>query len=269
MGASVRGEARRPLAGRRRLSLALLLMAAASLYLAVATRAEGPTIEAGESGGYLAWKPSTATVETGGTVAFVNATAVPHGVSWKSGPEAPSCSGVPIDGEGTNWSGSCAFAQAGTYAFVCPVHPTEMKGSVDVGSPGTTPTNPPPPAGESTESPLAGKPSQALRIAKSQRGISVRGSIGLSQASVGGRLQVELLARRAALSGPGHAGTLRVGRLVRSPQRAGRIPFAVALKRAARGALHRDGRLPLSVKVVVKPARGAALTLKRGVVLHG
>jgi plastocyanin len=248
--------------------LAAVLSSAIAALIVPVGSAETPTIEA-IGGGYngYGWSPSTAEVVAGGAVAFKNASAtVPHGVSWKSGPEAPGCSGVPIDGEKTSWSGSCTFAQVGTYAFVCPVHPTEMKGTVTVAAAGTD--NPPPPPGQAPESPLDGPASQALKVSKAQRGRSVRGSIDIAQAGAGGKLEVVLLARRALVLGPGHTGTMRVGRLVAGPLSAGRRSFSVALRRAARQALRSRDRLPVTVRIVVTPARGSAVTLKRGVVIH-
>jgi plastocyanin len=255
--------------GRRgRLVLALLLAGGAALHLVSASSAEGPTIEAGEAGGGYVWRPSTATVGLGGSVAFKSTSvSIPHSVSWTGGPEKPSCSGVPIDSEKTNWSGTCTFAQPGTYAFVCYVHPTEMKGTITV-SASAVPPGPPPPVGGSSESPLQGAASKAVRIGKSQRGASVRGSVDLSPVSAGGRLEVLLLAKRAALSGAGAKGAARVGRLVLTSLHAGRRSFAVPLKGAGRRALSRLEKLSLSVKLVLAPPAGAALTLKRGVVLH-
>lgn len=94
-----------------------------------------PTIEAtGSSLATYAWTPSTAEVGSGGSVAFKNATANFHGLSWESGPETPNCTGTPSVGQ-ANWSGSCTFAQGGTYHFYCPVHPTIMKGTVTVTGP--------------------------------------------------------------------------------------------------------------------------------------
>lgn len=263
-------------AGRRRRSalrslrplLPGLLLPAALLGFAAVSSAGAPTVEA--AGGYTGyyWAPSSPEVAAGGTVAFKNATAVPHGVSWASGPEAPSCTGVPVNEGKTNWSGSCSFAQAGTYRFYCPVHPTEMTGTVTVSSSGTVTTGPPPPSAESPESVLAGPVSKALVLGRAQSGGQVRGSIALSQAGAGARLEVDLFATRASLLGAGHAGTVRVGRLVRSSPGAGRVSFAVPLKRLARGALRRRGRLRLTVKLVVAPPHGEALKLTRGVVVH-
>ncbi|HEY7255865.1 MAG TPA: plastocyanin/azurin family copper-binding protein [Solirubrobacterales bacterium] len=236
-----------------------MLGAAGVLHFVTTSTADGPTIESAGPGsnGYF-WRPSTATVGVGGSVSFKSASlSVPHGVRWTGGPESPSCSGVPVEQEKTGWSGSCTFAQAGTYSFVCTVHPTEMKGTITVSST-EVPAGPPPPPGRSSESPLNGAASRALRLAKSQHGSSVRGSIELSPASAGGRLEVLLLAKRGS----------RVGRFSRSSLEAGRLSFAVPLKPRARRSLRASKRLPLTVEVVVTPPGRAALTLKRGVVLH-
>src|SRR5262249_50446193 len=146
------------------------------LYLAFATlgSAADPTVEAHEGGSpFFSWSPSSVSVSGGGTVAFKNGSAsVPHGVRWTGGPEKPSCSsGVAVEQEKTNWSGTCTSARAGTYSFVCPAPPPEMKGTIAVGSTGDPP--PPPPPAE--ESPLQGPASRALKLAKSQHGSVVRG----------------------------------------------------------------------------------------------
>jgi hypothetical protein len=96
----------------------------------------------------------------------------------------------------------------------------------------------------------------------------VRGSIALSQASAGGKLEIGLVARRGAILGAGRSGTMRVGRLVRSHLEAGRVAFTVSLKRFARRALRRNERLPLTVMVIVTPLNRDALKLRRWVVLH-
>src|SRR6478735_3923108 len=110
--------------GKLRLPLALLLGCALALPFAAGSSADVPAIEAaGPGGSGYFWKPSTATVGIGGTVSFKNGSGVvPHGVTWTGGPEKPSCSGVPVEQEKTSWNGTCTFAQAGTYAFVCTVH---------------------------------------------------------------------------------------------------------------------------------------------------
>ena len=255
---------------KRHFLIALLLGSAAALQFVAGSSAEGPVIESAGPGssGYF-WQPSTATVGLGGTVTFNSASAsVPHGVTWTGGPTKPSCSGVPIEQGKTSWSGDCTFAQLGTYAFVCTVHPTEMKGTITVSS-GETPPGPPPPPGGSSESPLQGPASRALKLAKSQKGSSVKGSINLSQASAGGKLKIDLLAKPSSLSGGESSAKTNVGRFMRSSLRAGRLSFAVPLKGVARRALRSQDKLSLKVKVKVMPPGRAALTLTRGVVLHG
>ena len=148
--------------GTRQVLVALVLGGAAALHFAAPSSADGPTIEPAGPGsaGYF-WSPSTATVGLGGTVNFRStSTTVPHGVHWTGGPEKPTCSsGVPVDQEKEGWSGGCTFAQAGTYAFVCTVHPTEMKGTITVTASEVPPVTPPPPGGSpesQPESPLQG-----------------------------------------------------------------------------------------------------------------
>jgi hypothetical protein len=191
---------------------------------------------------------------------------VPHGVRWTGGPEKPSCSGVPVEQEKIGWSGDCTFAQAGSYTFVCTVHPTEMKGTISVSSGAPPPALPETPA-VSPESPLQGLASGALRLARNQAGTSVRGSIALSPASAGGKLEVLLLTKGALTMAAPPAST-RVGRLLRSPLGVGRVAFAVPLEGRARRALNSRDKLPLTVQVTVRAPGQAALTLKRGVVLH-
>jgi hypothetical protein len=143
-----------------------------------------------------------------------------------------------------------------------------MMGTITVRSAEAPPEGPPPGSGEATGSPLAGPASSALRVAKRRRGAIVHGSIALSQAAAGGRLEVALLAPRAKLLGAGRSGAIRVGRLARSNVKPGRVSFAVALKGTARRALREDTRLPLTVRVVVTPPQGHAVSLKRWGVLH-
>jgi len=79
---------------------------------------------------------------------------------------------------------------------------------------------------------------------------------------------VDLLAKSASLASGGHASGVRVGKLVRSHLRAGKVAFSVALNGRARAALRRHRRLALSVRIVIQPATGSAVTVTRSVVLH-
>jgi plastocyanin len=246
------------------LLLALVALAAA-LQSTAAGLADEPTVEPAETASGFAWKPSGVTAAAGGTVVFRNPSAsTPHGVHWTGGPEKPSCSGVPVDAFGTSWSGTCTFVQAGTYSFVCTVHPEEMKGTVSV-APADEPV--PPASPEQAPTPAPGPAVEALRLAKAQRGGFVRGSVAVSSAATGGELIVELEARRSALRGHGKA-LVRVGRLARSLSKAGPQPFAVPVRASARRALQSRGHLSLLVKISVKPPSGARLTMTRRIELH-
>jgi hypothetical protein len=96
----------------------------------------------------------------------------------------------------------------------------------------------------------------------------VHGSIDVPAADAGGRLEVDLLAKRAALAVKSGSSAVRVGRLVRPSLRTGRVSFVVALDARARGLLARRHRLPLVVKVVVTPLGGAPSPTSRNIVLH-
>jgi plastocyanin len=92
------------------------------------------SVETAGTLGTYHWQPSTAEVNPNGTVEFENAQAIPHGLVFEAPPAAPNCTGISSVGAG-NWSGTCTFTQAGTYSFYCPVHPTEMKGTITVSGP--------------------------------------------------------------------------------------------------------------------------------------
>jgi plastocyanin len=119
---------------RRLISSVILGVITLGLTTTASIAAE-PTIEAtGNSLATYAWTPSTAEVDSGGSVAFKNPTTNFHGLAWESSPETPSCTGTPSAGQ-ANWSGSCTFSQGGSYAFYCPVHPAQMKGTITVTGP--------------------------------------------------------------------------------------------------------------------------------------
>ncbi len=280
---------------RRLLGLPVAALAGAVVMLpTVASSETSPTVEAIDkpgSGIYAeerhAWSPTQVTVAAGGDVTLRSPSAtVPHGVRWVGGPGTPTCSGVPVGVEatasGTGWSGACTFAQAGTYTFYCTVHGAEMTGTVVVAaasSPTPVPTPMPAPTSTPTSSPggpapeggpgspLAGGASQAIKLPAGQGGRSVRGSVKLSQAAVGGHLQVDLLARGVSLA-EARSKQVRVGRLVRSSLYAGTVPFSVSVSAKARRALTRHRRLALTVRIVLTPLHGAAVTITRGVLLR-
>ena len=266
----------------------MALLGAASVLVPALALSEGSSIQAVDSGVYHYWSPMQVSVGAGGAVTFSNPSQTSHGVEWISGPATPVCSaGVPVGATpaaaGPTWSGTCTFAQPGTYTFYCTVHGAAMRGSVSVGSGGettvttttsspTNPTAPPAPgpgaAGPYGQPPAAQPLTSEVSLASRQRGRLVRGSLALSQAGAGGRLEVDLLARAPALARAGASRQVLVGRLLRFHLSPGRFSFTVSLNSRARRALRRHGRLALTVRIVVTPRGGKALTLTRRVLLQ-
>jgi len=275
--------------------VAALLGAATVVLPAVAGSETVPSIDAVNSGLYYHyWSPSQATVNVGGVVTLSNPSDVPHGVEWRSGPVTPSCSGVPVGtteaASGGKWSGSCTFSQPGTYVFYCTVHHAEMTGTVTVNANGTTTTTTQPPSGEGSTttssppiqsgspapgatdapgSPLAGVAAAAVKLTATVHGGSVRGSVDVSAAGAGGRLEVDLLATRASLASAAPPARVRVGRFARSSLPAGVVSFQVSLDARARRALRTRRRLALSARVLLTPVAGPPVTIVRSIRLHG
>jgi plastocyanin len=119
------------------------------------------------------------------------------------------------------------------------------------------------------ESPRTGPPLSGLSLRASQRGPSVRGSIDVSPAGAGGRLEVAMFATGASLAAVQHPAGVRVGRLLRSSVRAGVVKFTTPLSARGRAALHRRHRLALTVRIVLTPVSGAPATLTKSMVLRG
>jgi hypothetical protein len=236
---------------------------------------------------------SKVTIAAGGEVMFTDHTTTPTAVIWMG--SAPACSGVPASAM-TAWEGKCKFEQPGTYKFESStmfkepgLDYTKYEIVVEGAAPGTTPTtttttttpsgggtttSPPSPAGGSgsgaaPRSPLVGSASEAVKLARAQHGSSVRGSVKISQAGVGGRLEIDLLASGASLAKARHSPQVRVGRLVRSSLYAGTTSFTVPLNAKGKAALRRHHRLALTVKITLTPVHGAAATVTKSVVLHG
>ena len=230
------------------------------------------------------WSPSQTTVMAVGVVTLSNSTEIPHGVEWRSALK-PSCEEgpgkVPVGtseaASGTKWSGKCTFTQPATYTFWCTVHHAEMSGTITVNAIGTTTTTTTTPTSTTTTgtttipttetppvSPLVGSPS----LRSSRHGTSVRGSLDISQAGAGDRIEVDLFAGSASLAKAKHTVRVRVGRFVRGSAPAGRQSFAVTLDAQARRALKRHHRLVLTVKITLVPFHGEVTTLTRVVVMH-
>jgi hypothetical protein len=120
-----------------------------------------------------------------------------------------------------------------------------------------------------TASLFVGSASSAVKLPSTQKGQSVHGSVNVSQAAAGGKLEVRLLAMRASVASAGHAArVVQVGRAVRSGLHAGATSFAVSLDAKARHALHARGRLTLTVKLALTPAQGSTVVLTRTVTVR-
>jgi plastocyanin len=283
---------------RRRFTLLLIaLLGVAVVVLPAAAGSETtPTVKTEDGNVYVEvhrWSPEQTSIAPAGMVTFVNGSAtIPHGIIWTSS-VAPVCeASVPV-GSGnfkTSWSGSCSFAQAGEYAFYCSYHGPSMHGTVIVSAGGTTtttttppplpgggtaggnPTSPVEPGSQSVSavpsSPLTGSALQAVKLASVQRGASVRGSVKVSAAGSGARLEVDLLAKGASLAVGGRAAQVRAGRLVRASVQAGTVSFTVALSAKARRALRAHRRLALAVRISLSPTHGSAVRIGRSVLLR-
>ena len=79
---------------------------------------------------------------------------------------------------------------------------------------------------------------------------------------------MQLLAQGASLAKVKRGGSSRVGRLVRSSAPAGTVSFTVSLDAQAKRALRDHHKLALTVKIVLTPKDGAAMTLTRSVVVR-
>jgi hypothetical protein len=281
------------------LTLAALIGTAVAVLPALAAAPSGAKLEVNENCVEPDWpcwttpgsgsSPAPAlkvTIATGGEVMFTDHTSTAAAVVWTG--SAPACTGVPTSAM-TNWEGKCKFEQAGTYKFESStlfneggsLNYTEYEIVVEGATTSTTPTTTTPTTTPTTTTPTptpsepgpgSGSPleggSKALKLAAVEHGSSVRGSVKISKAGVGGRLEVDLLASGASLARAGHSPQVRVGRVVRSSLYAGTTSFTVPLNAKGKAALRRRRRLTLTVKVTLTPQHGAAVTATRNVVVH-
>jgi plastocyanin len=114
-------------------------------------------------------------------------------------------------------------------------------------------------SGQPKTEPAFGPLFGSLKLASTQHGGVVRGSLVVSSSGTGGDLQIELLTKGAAAP---------VGKLVRSSLRGSKLTFALPLSAKGKAALRRHRRLTLTVKITLTPQHGAAVTLTRVVVVH-
>jgi hypothetical protein len=116
-------------------------------------------------------------------------------------------------------------------------------------------------------SPLAGSASSAVKLAGTQHGSAIHGSLDISPAGAGARLEVDLLAGTASLARR-RSKQVRIGRFVRASIVTGNVSFAVALDAQAKRALHRRHRLPVLVQLTLTPLHGAPVVTTRSVTLR-
>jgi hypothetical protein len=119
----------------------------------------------------------------------------------------------------------------------------------------------PPPSG-------GGSPLATLALANAQHGDAVHGTVQIPAVDGGARLEVQLLAQGASLAKVKRSSSSRVGRLVRPSAPAGTVSFTVSLDAQAKRALRQHHKLALTVKIVITPKHGAAVTLTRSVVVR-
>jgi hypothetical protein len=228
------------------------------------------------------------TIASGGSITFADSKTAAN-LAWTG--TAPTCEpAVPVapTAPKTGWEGKCTFATPGSYRLESstlfndgidnytkyevvveaststPSTASTGEGGSKSGSAPTPTTSGAAPAGESpTGSPLSAAP----RISSSQRGDTVRGSLEVSKAGVGDRLEVDIIAATASLAKAGHA-TQVIGRFVSASVGAGQRSFAVRVDAKARRALKRRHRLALKVKITLTPANGEATSVARSVTLE-
>ncbi|WP_028067876.1 cupredoxin domain-containing protein [Solirubrobacter soli] len=205
---------------------------------------------------------TTLTIAPGQTVTFGYPSGMTtHNLDFTD--RVPDCTGLPPGPRPKGWSATCTFAQAGTYPFVCDVHP-QMTGKVVVAVPTPTPTptatatptpapttDPTTPAATptpvGTTPPAPKQTSLALRLASRQKGTRVRGSLRVVQA--GSRVEVAV-----------RSGKARAGTWVKKSAASGRTSFTVVLNAKTRKALRARRHLSLTVTVSLTPPGAKTLT---------
>jgi plastocyanin len=235
---------------------------------------------------------NNASIFTGGTVSFSDAAGgmPPHNVDF-TGPQDPSCTGIPANPINTGWNGSCTFNSPGMYPFICEAH-DEMTGRVDVvDAPGQPPPpggNPPggnPPGGNpgggggsgggggGGGNDPGGSPTQPgapkISFARKQTGTTLRGSV---TAAAGAKIVVTALVsnRYLSTSRPKKVKKVSVGSQTKRSTRStgAKVRFAVKLSKAARKALKSRDKLSVTLRIVVTPSGGKATTKTVAVTLR-
>lgn len=143
---------------------AALIALAAALALPAQAAAADQTVQAVDA--TLAWSPPNVTVKAGESVTWTFAgTSQAHNVASSSANWSLT---TPI--QANHPPVSYTFASAGTYSFVCNVHPSTMTGTVTVtDASGNPPPPPPPPPPGSQPFPNDQSPPAVVEVSDTQR----------------------------------------------------------------------------------------------------
>ncbi|MEZ0240101.1 MAG: plastocyanin/azurin family copper-binding protein [Chloroflexota bacterium] len=99
---------------------------------APAAPAAAPCVKATSAGAVeveiedFAFKPEPVQAKVGDTITWTNKDGTPHSAAPDDNPECAT------DTLSTDASGSITYSAAGTYAYHCAIHPTQMKGTIVV-----------------------------------------------------------------------------------------------------------------------------------------
>jgi plastocyanin len=220
---------------------------------------------------------SSVHIDPGGVVSFSYPSGFSsHNVDFGATPPTSCAQTAPTAGNGqpmpaapssSGWAGSCTFADTGKYTFYCDLH-TGMRGTVLVGD---VPEPTPPTGGGGGGGGTGGTqngggylpaPLAGLKIAKTQRGVKVGGSI--ADLAAGSDLKIDITAKSSALK---TSASIRVGRLTKSSLAAGTYKFSIKLNSKARAAIKKKGKLAVSVKFKLTPPGAPTVTATRSVTL--
>jgi len=270
----------------RAVGVVLALAAGAGAAFAVAAPGAGAPSTASFTAVDNSWLTSgggdTATIAVGGTVTFGYPSGItahnvdfdmtqPSSCTQSAGSSSGNVPPLPANPTGEGWAGSCRFNTPGTYTFHCDMHPNSMTGAVVVeaaasttgttgtgGSTSSTGTSGTTTPGSGNSTAPTAKP--VAKVTRRQTGTTVRGSVttpaGPSKIVVTAFVSNRQLSRHR----PKKAKRVRVGSQTKRSTGTAGASFALKLNATARRALHRRHKLSVSVRIVVTPATGAAVT---------
>jgi plastocyanin len=145
-----------------------------------------------------AYSPASLSVDQGDTVTWTNQDSVEHDVKVTQGPASFQS---PLLGKGESWSHT--FSAAGTYSYICSVHP-DMKASVSARAKATAPAVPAPsktPTHAETHSPAAAATSPSTRTASQRSAQSARDNAAAASAQAAAPAETQQLTAPLPQSG--------------------------------------------------------------------